>query len=510
MGCTTSINASTRRTSRQRARGVVRAAVVMGVAALAMLAPTELEASCMMMTSCQVYEFSSVIVQGTVTELTEVDLGAEIVGGRSYPRIETLVTIDVEKAWKGATPGTPIQIYTDRRGTSNGIEFMQGQKYLVFAYDRGGRLSTSVCMHTNVIDRAGEDLAFLETLSSPASGGRVYGRVTLDQRTVDMAGRSSPRAVSGRRVLLKGESGVKEAVTLEDGRYVFEGLSPGTYELDADLPKGWSRGGLPRSMTLKSMRSCEQADISTAIDGRLSGHVVGTDGQPLARVQVDAALLDGLRRPAASMASPASVMTDAQGRFELERLPPGRYIVGIHLTRAANDHAPYRFTAYPGATQNDTLSAITLDAAQQLDLGVLTVARVQSKRVVQGSVRWTDGRPVMSTRIVVTEIRPDWAGPEVRLPRTSRIEPDGRFAIELYEGVSYRIVAEAPMVRRPSPPPPADGTGAAAVPSMGRGTFSFGSAALIRSNAVDVTVTGELPIVTLVLDEAKSSPDARD
>jgi hypothetical protein len=473
-----------------------------------MLAPTELEASCLMMTPCQVYEFSTVIVQGTVTELAEVDLGAEIVGGLSYPRVETLVTIDVEKAWKGATPGTPIQIYTDGRRSSVGYEFVRGQKYLVFAYERRGRLSTSICSHTNVIDRAGEDLAFLETLSSPASGGRVYGRVTLYQRTVDMAGRSSPRAVSGRRVSLKGESGVREAVTLEDGRYVFEGLSPGTYELDADLPKGWSRSGLPRSLTLKSMRSCEQADISTAIDGRLSGHVVGTDGQPLARVQVEAALLDGLRRQAAPTGSPASVMTDAQGRFELERLPHGRYVVGVHLTRAANDHAPYRFTAYPGTTQTDGASAIPLDTAQQLDLGVLTVARVQSKRVVQGSVSWTDGRPVMSTRIVVTEIRPDWDGPEVRLPRQSRIEPHGRFTLELYEGVSYRIVAEAPIVRRPPPRPPPAGAGAT-VPSMGRGTFSFGSAALIRSNVVDLTVNGELPIVTLVLDEARSSPDAR-
>src|SRR6202008_704164 len=109
--------------------------------------PKELEASCMMMTSCQAYEFAAVIVQGTVTELTDVDLGAEIVGGRPYPRIETLVTIDVEKAWKGATPGSPIQIYTDFRGTSVGFEFVRGQKYLVFAYDRGGRLSTSPCTH---------------------------------------------------------------------------------------------------------------------------------------------------------------------------------------------------------------------------------------------------------------------------------------------------------------------------------------------------------------------------
>lgn len=487
--------------------GIFRAAVVIGVIGLVMmLAPTGLEASCIKATSCHVYEQSSVVVQGTVTELTEVDLGPEIVGGRAYPLVQTLVTIDVEKAWKGATAGSPIQIYTDGKRSSVGFEFERGQRYLVFAYERRGRLEASNCSHTNSIDKAGEDLAFLETLSSPVTGGRVYGRVTFDQRALAIAERPASRAVSGRRISLKGPSGVRETVTLEDGRYLFEGLPPGTYELDADLPKGWSRGGLPHSMTLANMRSCEEADISTAIDGRLSGHIVGADGLPLAQAQVDAALLETLRRPALPTIAPISTMTDAQGRFELDRLPPGHYVVGIHLTRATNDRAPYRFTAYPGTTQTDAASSIALDTAQQLDLGVLTVARVQSKRVVQGSVSWKDGRPLVGTRIVITEIRPDWAGPEVYSRPPVRVDPEGRFAMELYEGVSYRIVAEAPVLRRPPAPAAPDGTGAVVVPRPGRGAFSFGMAPTVRSNAVELTVSGELPIVTLVLDEAGSSP----
>ena len=391
-------------------------------------------ASCLKVTSCQAFDQSSLVVQGTVTDMTDVDLGTETIGGRPYQRIETLVTIDVEKAWKGATPGTTVQVHTDGRRSSNGIEFVRGQRYVVFAYEREGRFKTSICTHTNPLDKAGEDLAFLETLSRPAAGGRVYGRVALHQRVLTLDAKTTPRAMGGRRVSLNGPSGVREAVTTEDGRYQFEGLAPGAYELDADLPVGWSREGLPRALTLPSVRSCEEVIIWTAIDGRLSGQVVGTDGRPLPRVQVDALLLESPRRSDVETTLPVSGVTDGQGRFELDRLSPGRCIVGVQVKRAANNQWPYQFTAYPGTTQTEPATPITLDPAQRLDLRVLTVARVQAARTVQGRVSFADGRPVMSARIVVSEIRPDWAGPEVRPTAPIRIDTEGRFTVELYRG----------------------------------------------------------------------------
>lgn len=519
----------------------IRVAVVVALAGLMMMAsaPAPAEASCITVTPCTAYEIASVIVQGTVTELADADLGPEILGGREYPRIATLVTIDVDKAWKGAAAGAPLRLYTSGRRSSIGFVFEKGRKYLVFAYERGGVLETSNCSHTNLIEKAGEDLAFLDTLSSPASGGRVYGRVVIQQQIVTMTEDPRPAGLSGRRLSLKGASGVMEAVSSEDGRYAFEGLQPGAYELDADLPKGWYRSGFPRSIELKGMRSCSQVDIWTAVDGRLSGHLVGSDGLPLARAYVEAALFERLRSAAAPLSSAVGAMTDEQGHFEFDRLPPGRYIVGVHLTRAAADYAPYRFAAYPGITQHDAASPIVLDTAQQLDLGVLTVARVRAKRVVEGSVRWKDGRPLIAApRIVVTEVRPDWEGPAVRTSRPVRVEQDGRFVLELYEGISYRIAAETVVMRRPSSSPQAsspqasspqasspaspatDPTGSAspaptpqagraivAPGSGGRGAFSFGGATGIRSNTVDLTVTGDLPIITLVLDEGERSPD---
>ncbi len=75
------------------------------------------------------------------------------------------VTFTVNKSWKGVTT-TKVTIHTGSGGGDCGYGFIQGDDYLVYAYNaqNGDRLGASICSRTTVVSSAAEDLSFLNTM----------------------------------------------------------------------------------------------------------------------------------------------------------------------------------------------------------------------------------------------------------------------------------------------------------------------------------------------------------
>lgn len=75
------------------------------------------------------------------------------------------VTFTVNKSWKGVTT-TKVTIHTGSGEGDCGYGFIQGDDYLVYAYNaqNGDRLGASICSRTTVVSRAAEDLSFLNTM----------------------------------------------------------------------------------------------------------------------------------------------------------------------------------------------------------------------------------------------------------------------------------------------------------------------------------------------------------
>lgn len=69
------------------------------------------------------------------------------------------VTIQVDRAWKGAPCGE-LTLETAADGATCGFGFEEGKSYLVYAAEEGG-LTTNLCTRTRSIDQAEEDLAAL-------------------------------------------------------------------------------------------------------------------------------------------------------------------------------------------------------------------------------------------------------------------------------------------------------------------------------------------------------------
>lgn len=122
-----------------------------------------------------------------------------------------------------------------------------------------------------------------------------------------------------------------------------------------------------------------QATEKCAIEGLV---VKATTGQPLKRCVVTVSSLEGRGQP-------RNTVTDAQGRFALSDVEPGRYQLWCH-------HDGYLAQGYGGRRPNDLGRPITLDPGQHLrDI----VVRLTPTAAIAGRVYDEDGEPVSAANV---------------------------------------------------------------------------------------------------------------
>ncbi|MBY0505796.1 MAG: carboxypeptidase-like regulatory domain-containing protein [Bryobacteraceae bacterium] len=150
-----------------------------------------------------------------------------------------------------------------------------------------------------------------------------------------------------------------------EGRYVISGLQAARYTVhisksgyvpDEEYNHRWSgRMALNREMNrvepVKDApgeieilgRSCQIRDLAMWPAGRIRGTLRGVDGRPIAGVNVQAF---GFDERGERQSSPLKTgVTDSKGRYSIEPLPSGRYLVGVNA-QPYHDESPYRPSVY--------------------------------------------------------------------------------------------------------------------------------------------------------------------
>jgi hypothetical protein len=124
-------------------------------------------------------------------------------------------------------------IETTTSDDSCGYPFDVGTRYLIEATRRSdGRAVTSTCSSTAPLANARQRGAYLESLTQPAPGGRVYGRAMVGFAVTAMSDDDERQPLSGVQLTLAGP--VSRMVTTgADGTFAFEGLPAGQYRLSA-------------------------------------------------------------------------------------------------------------------------------------------------------------------------------------------------------------------------------------------------------------------------------------
>jgi len=170
--------------------------------------------------------------------------------------------------------------------------------------------------------------------------------------------------VPGLTVTVRSEHGEYRTQTADDGSYEFRGLPAGPYQLSVESPAGrvavWGGGAdhLEVGVNAGQGDACA-VNFAVYYDGRISGTIVGPDGQ--ARSGSIAAWYAGSEK-----LHVAPVESQVQnGHFEILRLSPGQYRLVFQPSSDGRSlpHAIY----YPGTQVEGEAALIELGEGKHVD-----------------------------------------------------------------------------------------------------------------------------------------------
>jgi hypothetical protein len=317
-----------------------------------------------------------------------------------------------------------------------GYRFKQGERYLVYATrsDDGSGFVTGICSRTRLVADAGEDLDFLETLARPGTArARIFGTITHWERDLATLQPLEHGPVEGVLVTVRGLANA-DASTDALGHYEVA-VPPGDYEITAWPRAGFSARGLVQTARLPDARACFVADFGVTFDGRIRGIVRQSTGEPAAGVPIEAMAADGVRR--SGVIEVIRTSTDPGGRFEFTDVGPGRYVVGVDLTRRMDAKVVFPTTFHPGTADLARATVVQLEGGQQRDLKPMTLPPARPSYQLIGTVVFEDGRPAAGAFVSLS----DGAAPHRQVAVGRRVGPDGAFSFDVHEGLGY--VAQA-------------------------------------------------------------------
>ena len=202
----------------------------------------------------------------TVQQMTSLFYSSLDRGMRVHLKVKTLFKQgdDDDAGSKSKKDAEFLDVWT--AADDCGYDFQIGETYLVYANDEEGAdyFFTSTCMRTKRLSNAGEDLAYLYFYKNqPEESSRLEGFVTSDRQSQlaidplrEPAAIGSP--VAGIVLQLKSDKLTRYAESESTGRFLFDGLPEGNYELSV-FAKGYPKTNQllagPRRLRIKE-QSC--------------------------------------------------------------------------------------------------------------------------------------------------------------------------------------------------------------------------------------------------------------
>jgi hypothetical protein len=250
------------------------------------------------------------------------------------------VVFQVTDWFRGGSESTVV-VRTEAANNDCTYPFEVGHDYLVFADTGGGNLRTSPCAGTRPV---ASEAAFIRQLRSAHAGtgmADIFGMSYQQQLNGSLEGLEKTKGVQGLTVTAKSDGGEYEyeTVTSTDGSYEFRNLPPATYVITAEPPPGHY---IEMAHTWDAGRGnvC-RADFRVSYDGRITGVVVNSRGEPLNGI-IGANLVEAGRPIDGSLGSLADNVVE--GRFEFNRVPPGRY--RLRFLPKVNGRIQFRDASY--------------------------------------------------------------------------------------------------------------------------------------------------------------------
>jgi hypothetical protein len=316
-------------------------------------------------------------------------------------------------------------------GSSCEYGFNVGRQYLIYARrTASGRWTTSRCSGTKPIEEAGEDLAYFASLPTAEPIGRIYGKI--DRQILNPLNllRSLVVPATGVTVALTSESSRMMVTTDADGKLDVR-VPPGEYTIAPVVPETVRVYGAPLRRAVVA-RGCAAVYFSLIANGRIEGRVKTDNGTPVPHVSVDAIPAD--LEQVDNFTNVPTGATDENGRFSIDGLLPGGYVIGLNARFGPRPESPYAVTYFPGGPRQDA-AVIELGEGER-KVGFTIVVKALTETKIFGTVAFADDdRPVADAFVAAAPIDPG------RVVTASKTDSSGAFQLRLLSGLTYVITA---------------------------------------------------------------------
>jgi hypothetical protein len=396
-------------------------------------------------TPCEDYGRAAAVFVGTPIAMRTVERSPT----RNREQIEYLpriFTFSVEQTFLGLQT-REIEVSTGMGSSDCGYDFKLGTRYLIYAfgYTKNHRLTTSTCSRTRPFTDASEDLEFFRSFGSRGAGVTIQGEVKRARQNVATGNPSEWRPLANIGLTVEREGERRDILADAEGRFRLAGLSPGKFKVTLRLPEELYTYK-PVQELMVSDRGCATVNYHVVDNGRLSGRLLDPEGQPAVKVELQLMEADHTD-PMKDQAKYAQ--TDAEGRYNFDSLPPGRYVLAANLKRFPHQNDPatvYPRTFYPGVldmSKTEFIDIGTGEAVRGRDWQ-LPVRRADS--TVTGKVVLADGTPVARALILFRDVTYDDAPMKNEMeqflqlavnPQTVEADDLGYFTIKGYVGQIY-------------------------------------------------------------------------
>lgn len=163
----------------------------------------------------------------------------------------------------------------------------------------------------------------------------------------------------------------------------------------------------------------------------MSGRVFGADGRPLQSVCLNLLLKENPNgRPT------LLDCTDEQGRYKIDEIPPGEYLIAVNADGQKSGHEPFPTVYYPGVFEKEKASPLTVTTGGSFEEYDIHVPSEEATRVIEGVLLYRDGRAAANELVEfkADAVRQGYDG-------TSRTKTDaqGRFSLTVLQGLKGRL-----------------------------------------------------------------------
>jgi hypothetical protein len=269
------------------------------------------------------------------------------------------VALRVSERFRGNS-GNPLVIRTETGTEACGYPFEVGHEYLVFANEFQGNLTVNTCSATQPAKMAVSTIHQLRTLRDGTALPGIFGSALTHPAEWSQTGWEQVQPVPGLTVTARSERGEYRTQTADDGSYEFRGLPAGPYQLSVEPPAGrlvlWSGGADHVGVGVGF--ACP-VNFEVYYDGRISGTVIGPDGQPRS-----GSITAWYAGPENLNAAPVGSQVQS-GHFEIPRLWPGRYRLVFQPN--TDGRSTPREIYYPGTQVGSEAALIELGEGTHVD-----------------------------------------------------------------------------------------------------------------------------------------------